>query len=148
MQKRTPTKDVSRIWCFIFHDKFCCKFTFHQYSSNRNVNLQVQNLLQKLNTSVHKFKGLFYDLLTITMFESFSGFNGKFYEQCDDVAMGSPSDPTLVNVFMCRFESTCLVNCLSYFKLIVYRQFIDDTFLLFRSKDHAKKSKDSIINVS
>ena len=32
------------------------------------------------------------------MFESFI-FDGKFYEQCDGVAMGSPLGPTLANVF-------------------------------------------------
>ena len=30
-------------------------------------------------------------------------------------------------------------NCPSHFKPIVYRRFVDDTFLLFRSKDHVEK---------
>ena len=69
------------------------------------------------------------------MFESFFIFDGKFYEQCNGVAMGSTLGPTLA-VFMCHFENTWLENCPSYFKPIVYRRFVDDTFLLFRSKDH------------
>ena len=73
------------------------------------------------------------------MFESFFVFDGKFYEQCDGVAMGSPLGPTLANVFMCHFENIWLENCPSHFKPIVYRRFVDDTFLLFRLKDHVEK---------
>ena len=60
-------------------------------------------------------KSSFYKLLKITMFKSFFIFNGKFYEQCDGVAMSSP----LANVFMCHFENIWLENCLSHFKPIV-----------------------------
>ena len=66
-------------------------------------------------------------------------FDGKFYEQCDGVAMGSPLGPTLANVFMCHFENSWLENCPSHFKPIIYRRFVDDTLLLFRSKDHVEK---------
>ena len=44
------------------------------------------------------------------MFESFFIFDGKFYKQCDDVAMGSPLEPTLANIFMCHFENIWLGN--------------------------------------
>ena len=73
------------------------------------------------------------------MFESFFIFDGKFYEQCDSVAMGSPLVPTLGSIFMCHFENIWLENCPSHFKPIVYRRFVDDTFLLFRSKDQVEK---------
>ena len=39
------------------------------------------------------------------MFELFFIFDGKFYEQCDGVAMGSTLGPALANVFMCHFEN-------------------------------------------
>ena len=66
-------------------------------------------------------------------------FDGKLYEQCDGVAMGFSLRPTLANVFMCHFENIWLENCPSHFKPIVYRRFVDDTFSLFRSKDHVEK---------
>ena len=75
------------------------------------------------------------------MFESFFIVDGKFYEQCDSVAMGSPFRPTLANVFMCHFENIWWENCTAHFKPIVYRRFVDDTFLLFRTQDHFKKFK-------
>ena len=53
--------------------------------------------------------------------------------------MGSALGPTLANVFMCNFENFWLENCPSHFKPVVYRRFADDTFLLFRSKDHVEK---------
>ena len=55
--------------------------------------------------------------------------------------MGSPLGPTLANVFMCHFENIWLENCPAHFKPIVYRRFVDDTFLLFRTKDHVEKFK-------
>ena len=53
--------------------------------------------------------------------------------------MGFPLAPTLANVFMCHFENIWLENFPSHFKPIVYRRFVDDTLLLFRSKDHVEK---------
>ena len=65
------------------------------------------------------------------MFISFFVFDGKFYEHCDGVEMGSPLGPTLANVFMCHFESIWLENYPVHFKPIISRRFVDDTFLLF-----------------
>ena len=53
--------------------------------------------------------------------------------------IGSPLGTTLANAFMCHFENIWLENCASHFKPIVYRWFVDDTFLLFRSKNHIEK---------
>ena len=40
---------------------------------------------------------------------------------------------------MCHFENIWVEICPSHFKPIIYRRFLDDTFLLFRSKDHVEK---------
>ena len=53
--------------------------------------------------------------------------------------MGSPLGPTLANVFLCYHENIWLQNCPSEFKPVIYRGYVDDTFLLFRSKYHIKK---------
>ena len=55
--------------------------------------------------------------------------------------MGSSLEPILANVFMCHFENILLENCLAHFKPFVYRRFVDDTFLLFRTKDNVGKFK-------
>ena len=58
--------------------------------------------------------------------------------------MGATLGPTLTNDFMCHFESIWLENRLSYFKPVVYRGFVDDTFLLFQSKNHVEKFRNFI----
>ena len=42
---------------------------------------------------------------------------------------------------MCHFENIWLENCLTQFKPVVYRRYVDDTFLLFRSTEHVEKFK-------
>ena len=50
-------------------------------------------------------------------------FNGRLYPQVDSVAMGSPLGPLFANIFMS-------------FKPLLYRHYVDNCFLLFRSLDH------------
>ena len=76
------------------------------------------------------------------MFESFFSFFDsmkKCYVQCDGVAMGSPLVPTLGKVFICHFENIWLENFSAHFKPNIYRRFVNDPFLLFRTKDHVEK---------
>ena len=56
--------------------------------------------------------------------------------------MVSSSGPILANLSMCHLENIWLENCPSHFKPFVYRRFVDDTFLLFQSKDHVNKFTD------
>ena len=51
--------------------------------------------------------------------------------------MGLPLGPTLANIFMCNFESLWLSSCPPEFKPVVYRRYVDDTFVLFRHPSHA-----------
>ena len=53
--------------------------------------------------------------------------------------MGFPLGPTLGNIFLCFHEQIWLDNCPVEFKPVIYRRFVDDTFLLFRSKEHIEK---------
>ena len=63
-------------------------------------------------------------------------FDGQLYDQIDGVAMGSPLGPTLANIFMSVLEKGYLNNCPSEFKPVLYRRYVDDTFRLFRNRDH------------
>ena len=118
---------------------FDIKSLFINIPLTETLNLCVQNLYRNHLHVNNLTESSFYKLLKITMFESFFIFDGKLYEQCDGVAMGFSLRPTLANVFMCHFENIWLENCPSHFKPIVYRRFVDDTFSLFRSKDHVEK---------
>ena len=50
--------------------------------------------------------------------------------------MGSPLRPTLANAFLWHYKKLWLDNCPTEFKNVVYRIYIDDIFVLFKSKDH------------
>ena len=58
------------------------------------------------------------------------------FTQVDGVAMGSPLGPLFANIFMSFHEQKWLNNCPSFFKPLLYRRYVDDCFLLFRSSDH------------
>ena len=63
-------------------------------------------------------------------------FNGKLFKQIDGVAMGSPLSATLANVFLTHHEKLWLDECPPEFKPIIYKRYVDDTFVVFRHKDH------------
>ena len=96
------------------------------------IDLCVENLFQD-RAHVHSLpKDSFRELLTRTMSESLILFDQQFYKQHDGVAMGSQLGPTLANVFLSYHEKIWLQNCPSEFKPVIYRRYVDDTFLLFR----------------
>ena len=69
---------------------------------------KVRNEQNRLVQNKKLFHGLLRKdlekLLTICTQESHFQFNGKFYDQVDGVAMGSPLGPLFANVFMSNFE--------------------------------------------
>ena len=66
-------------------------------------------------------------------------FNGKIYKQTDGVAMGSSLGPLLANIYMAHLEEEFLLkNALDYSPTF-YRRYVDDTFCLFKEKDHIKR---------
>ena len=65
-------------------------------------------------------------------------FDGSFYDQIDGVAMGSPLDPVLANLFMGYHEA----NWLQVFKdceITLYRRYVDDIICLFISESDSDK---------
>ena len=65
-------------------------------------------------------------------------FNGKFYDQVDGIAMGSPLAPTLANLFMGTFE----IKFLNKFRDIgpsFYKRYVDDIFCVFNEPSQAKE---------
>ena len=51
--------------------------------------------------------------------------------------MGSPLGPTIANIFLCHWESIWLQDCPIHFKPILYRRYVDDTFLIFKKQSHS-----------
>ena len=120
---------------------FDVKSLFTKIPLTETIGLCVENLYRNQTHIDNISKNYFRRLLEMAMYESFFIFDQKYYKQCDGVAMGSPLGLTLANVFMCHFENIRLENCPTQFKLVVYRRYVGDTFLLFRSTEHAEKFK-------
>jgi len=80
----------------------------------------------------------FKSLLEMSVLNSFFLFDGKVYQQTEGLGMGLPLGPTFANIFMCFHEKTWLENCPEAFKPTFYRRYVDDTFLLFKSRDQAQ----------
>ena len=69
----------------------------------------------------------FIKLLSLPVKNCHFIFNGRIYQQIDRVAMGIRG-----YAWFCK--------CPSLFKPLLYRRYVDDCFLLFRSLDHAPLS--------
>ena len=65
-------------------------------------------------------------------------FEGKFYDQIDGVAMGSPLGPVLANLFMGYHEQKWLQS-FEECELVLYRRYVDDIICLFNCESDADK---------
>ena len=58
-------------------------------------------------------------------------FNDIIYKQKGCVVMGSPLGPTMANIYFSCYKIKWLEQCLSEFKSVFYRRYVDDIFALF-----------------
>ena len=65
-------------------------------------------------------------------------FNGKFYDQIDGVAMGSPLAPVLANLFMGLNENLWIGN-FQETSPSYYRRYINDIFSVFNNSFEPKE---------
>ena len=65
-------------------------------------------------------------------------FNGKFFNQIDGVAMGSPLAPVLANIFMGINEDKWIDN-FDGNKPVFYRRYVDDILAVFDNEQDATK---------
>ena len=79
----------------------------------------------------------FRRILEIAVIDTHFIFNDKIYKQVDGMAMGSPLGPTFANIFMCHLEELYLNQCPASFAPLFYKRYVDDTFVLFKERNHA-----------
>ena len=119
---------------------------FENEDNNFNLSVSMKNekilacsLFGNENEKVYFTKSQFKELLELATLDNHFYFNGEIYKQIDGVAMGSPLGPTLANVFMSHMEKRWLKDCPLEFKPILYRRYVDDSFLLFNSDQHIQQ---------
>ena len=64
-------------------------------------------------------------------------FNGKYYDQIDGIAMGSPLGPTFANIFIADLERKHMDN-LHKLGVKTWLRLVDDTFVTVGNIDQVK----------
>ena len=108
--------------------------------TNIPVGETIEIICNQISANRVVFEGLdrsqFIKLLSLAVRNCHFTFNNRVYQQIDGVAMGSPLGPLFANIFMSFNEKTWLHNYPSLFKPLLYRRYVDDCFLLFKSLNH------------
>ena len=101
---------------------------------NETINIILDSLYANTTENNGLNRSQFKHLLEMATKNIMFYFNGKLYKQIEGVAMGSPLGPTLANIFMCHHEQRWLADCPSSYKPSYYYRYVDDTFMLFKTR--------------
>ena len=77
-------------------------------------------------------------LLEFCLKNTYFSFKGRYYEQTEGAAMGSPISPLVANIYMEEFEKQAIST--STTPPILWKRYVDDTFTIIK-----KNSKDSFL---
>ena len=72
-------------------------------------------------------------LLRFCLNSSYFSFQGRFYQQTEGAAMGSPISPIVANLFMEDLEVQAIKT--SSTPLALWKRFVDDTFTIIKKED-------------
>ena len=106
------------------------------YHYNKTIDICINGLYGVSDEILSFRKPQLHKLLSLAATDCFFIFNEKVYKQKDGVAMGNPLGPTLANAFLAYHEVRWLNDCPLAFKPLLYRRYVDDTFLIFKSSSH------------
>ena len=95
---------------------------------------QDKDLHQRTNMTVNHICCLLEFCLKNTFFQ----YKGRYYEQTEGAAMGSPISPIVANLFMEDFEVQAIMTSSS--PPVLWKRFVDDTFTIIQ-----KQHKDSFL---
>ena len=88
------------------------------------------------NTFRNLTKNEFTRLLNLVTEDNYFIFNNKYLKQIEGLSMGNPVSATFANIFMSFHERKWLSNCPPEFKPLIYKRYVDDTFLIFEKEEH------------
>ena len=117
------------------NDKFLVSYDVNSLFTNIPLKETIKLAVDLIKTSYPNLKISIDNLTKLLKFATYEThflFNGKFYDQIDGVAMGSPLAPVLPNLFMGHKEKRWIENFQgtppSY-----YRRYVDDIFSVFNN---------------
>ena len=115
------------------HDVIWCKGTFYICANNKSHHYhkqpleQDQELQQRTSLSIENILSLLEFCINSTYFS----FQGKFYEQLEGAAMGSPLSPIVANLYMESFELEAIGS--APHPPYLWKRFVDDIFTILQS---------------
>ena len=121
---------------------FDVKSLFTQIPLDETIDICLEELF--INTEVVNgfTRSQLRELLFLATKECYFLFNNTLYKQIDGVSMGSCLGPSLANIFMCYMERKWLSDCPPEFKPLLYKRYVDDTFLVFETHDQIPRFLD------
>ena len=120
-----------------FMASFDIQSLFTNVPLDETINICIKHLFNDSSNFLGMTKNIFKNLMSLCVKDFYFLFDGVLYKQIDGVGMGSPLGPTLANVFLCYHEKSWLEDCPAEFKPLVYRRYVDDTFVIFKEQHHA-----------
>ena len=73
-------------------------------------------------------------LLYLSLINFYFSFNNEIYIQNNDIAMGSPLQPVLANIFMTELERTFIPSLSDNMKL--YKRYVVDTIAFIKTNQN------------
>lgn len=111
---------------------------FHNIPLDETIDIILESLFSaQIDSFMGMTRNLFRTFLEYAVKFSFFIFDSELYKQTDGLGMGLPLAPTFANIFMSYHEQKWLQSCPPEFSPVFYRRYVDDTFIIFRHKDHA-----------
>ena len=121
---------------------FDVKSLFTNIPIQETLNICLNKLYENNDVVLSFNKAQMKNLLSLAVHDCYFIFNGETFKQIDGVAMGSPLSASLANIFLAHHEVGWLDNCPPEFKPIMYRRYVDDTFVIFESEEHVPLFQD------
>ena len=90
-----------------------------------------KDLHSRTNMKIHHI----ISLLRFCLNNSYFSFQGRFYQQTEEAAMGSPISPIVANLFMEDLEVQATRTSLTPPSL--WKRFVDDTFTIIKNEDRS-----------
>ena len=129
-------KDITQQSSKLFMASLDVDSLFTNVPLDETTEMRVNELFKSTQTVSGLKKQSVLEMLSLTTKENVVLFDQKNQiSQIYGVAMGSPLDPTLVNIFLCYDETTWLKDCPKSFKPVYYKRYVDDFFVLFEKPE-------------